>query len=897
MGGCKHDCDRPSIFPAVIFNRPALDSIGYRIGTYSRMRQYMLDLMNKSSTLSSWTHRGADDPGIAILESAAIVGDILTYYQNLYANEAFLRTAKWRESVAELVQLLGYRLAPGVGGEATFALKVKGEKAVSVPKGFGFKTQLKNQDQAAEFESTKGITAYPHLCEFNLYRPPEGGQGISAGSNQLELESVADKKDLAGLTALDINKGDRIVLVPDTSVFDDDGVSYSAQDKAEILIVSKVETVLNRVIITFEGALTVDRGSSVTAYIINRTFRHFGHNAPGKLNKFDGSSVKQENTGYYRWINGTHTGSDYYSRYSRFEMPLDQEVDDLPLGSKLICQGVGELDDTTKSPWAHKTNVSFTVVKEIKDIHVDSLRWGNIEGSTTVVTLKNRLMDNDSIYNEKMDIRQTRFHEAISPELTLRAQTAWTDGAFSDGTLQFFGTYEHVKALTERDLLLVDTENESVQSVKVSSTLTGFATDLTTNNKDKRNKWMWRIDLDQEPEFDREDFDQVEPKITVYGNLVPANQGKTERQAVLGSGDNRQTFQTFAIPKLPLTYLLDETQTPAQVPELKVYVGGVLWKRVDTFFNSGPDGQVYIVREDHEGKSRVQFGDGKSGARLPSGKNNVVAVYRTGIGAAGSLKADAKPKATGKLPELEDVFMPCQAVGGGETESKDNARQAAPGKMQSLNRLVGLADFESEALAIPGVIKVRADWTAPGGVPRVRIVVLTKSGAIAALEKIRNILNTYNRCRGPARFPVSVEQGIYQYVYLKVRAGYEATRRPKDTKIAIKKAMAVTGEESNGTDNDMGLFALKTWRFGVGAHVSQIIAAIQQVQGVTWVEVDDAQALDLGTPPETDPGKLLKPTVASTDPVIACSPNRILTLHTRHFDLSLAIDDTKKECS
>lgn len=895
MNGCKHDCDKPPVFPKSIVNRPALASIDYRIGTYSRMRVHMLDLLNKSTLLSAWTHRGADDPGIALLEGAAIVGDILTYYQNLYANEVFLRTAEWRESVAELVQLLGYRLTPGVGGEATFAVKVKGDSAVIVPKGFGIKAQIKDQDEAAEFETTEEITAYPHLSAFNLYCPPEGPQSISTGGNQLELLTVGGKNDLATLTELEISKGDRIMLVPDSSVFDDDGASYSPQDKAEILIVSEVETVLNRVIITFEGSLTVNRGNTVSAYIIDRTFRHFGHNATAKLNKYDGINVTQTDTVFDRWIYTTDTGDAYYSTLKRREMPFNQEVDDLALGGILICQGVTDFYDHTVG--TYQTDIPFTVVKEIDEVRADTLKWANIEGSTTVVTMKNRLMTNDDIRSEKMDIRKTLFHEAISPELILGAPTEWTDGTFTDGDLQFFGTYAEVKALAQRDLLLVDTENEIVQAVMVNSTAAEFADDLATNERDEVNQWMWDISLDQEPQFRREDFSQVEPRIIVYGNPVSATQGKSEKESVLGSGDNRQTFQTFAIPKKPLTYLLDESQTPAQVPELKIYVEGILWQQVDTFFNSAPDDQVYVVREDHEGKSWIQFGDGKTGARLPSGKNNVKAVYRTGIGAAGSLETEAKPKATGKLKELQEVFMPGPAVGGDDPEELDNARAAAPGKLQSLGRLVGLADYEAEALAVPGVIKVRADWAAPSGVPQVRIVVLTKTGTTAAVDKVRDTMLTYDRCRGASRFPITVVQGILQYIYLKVEVGYEASRRQADVETAVKEALGLIGEEGNGIDNDKGLFGLKARRFGQGTHVSQIMAVIQQVTGVTWVKVDDAQALDLDTPPKTDPAELSKPTVASTDKQIGCLATRILALHALHFDLSLAMDETKKECS
>src|SRR5262245_51203923 len=117
---CEHDCTQPPLFPATIFNRPGLERLWYRIGDYGRFRAHMLAALDQQHRLSAWTHRSPDDPGIALLEGTAIVGEILTFYQSLYANEAFLHTAQWRESISSLVQLTGYRLAPGVGGEALF---------------------------------------------------------------------------------------------------------------------------------------------------------------------------------------------------------------------------------------------------------------------------------------------------------------------------------------------------------------------------------------------------------------------------------------------------------------------------------------------------------------------------------------------------------------------------------------------------------------------------------------------------------------------------------------------------------------------------------------------------------------------------------------------------------
>ncbi len=892
---CRHDCNKPESFPKDIVNRPALSSIDYRIGTYSRMRAHMLELLNSSTVLSAWTHRGADDPGIALLESAAIVGDILTHYQNLYANEAFLRTAGWRESVSELVQLLGYRPAPGVGGDGVFAVKVKGKNPVTIAKGFGFKAQLAGRDETAEFESTGKVTAYPHLSEFHLYCPPDGAATIKAGGNTLELLAVDDAVDLKSRTAFKINKGDRILLVPGSDMFDMQHKPYSTQNKAEILIVSEVETLLDRVIITFEGALTVNRSVSVEAYVIGRTFGHFGRNAQAKLNMYDGVSLNRDNTNFYRRIYSRHPGSAYYSSLSSLEMPLDREVDDLAIGNSLICQGVANFKIASGD--GTKSKVSFTVVKRIRETHVDSLQWANVEGTTTVVTLDEKPMFNDDIWFEKeMDIRRAQFHEVISPKLTLGAESSWTDGAFNNGDLQFFGTYREVKALSGRDLLLVDSKNAIVQAVKVNDTAADFAAALTVNGRDGINKWMWNITIDQIPDFDRRDFNRLEPLITVYGNIVAADQGKTQPEVVLGNGDNRKTFQTFAIPKAPLTYLLDETRTPARAAELKIYVGSVLWQQVESFFGCKPDDCVYVVREDNDGKSWVQFGDGKTGARLPSGTKNISATFRIGSGAAGPLETDAKPTAVGKLKVLEEVFMPCPAVGGDEPESKENARKAAPGKLQSLGRMVGLADFEAEAMAIPGVIKVRADWAAPSGVPLLRITVLTRTGTIAALNKVRDTLKTYNRCRGPARFPILIEQGFRQYIYVNIRVGYAAGRRKADMITAIREALGVTDEKGIGLESDHGLFSLKIQRFGRSMHVSRIIGTVQQVDGVTRVEVDDARPLDLGDPVETDPGLIAKPVVASANTVIGCMPTGILTLYSGHFDLGLTMDDTKKEC-
>jgi hypothetical protein len=887
---CRHDCPPPPAFPAPIFNRPALARIGYRIGDYARFRAHLLAQLDRAHELAAWTHRGADDPGIALLECTAVAGEIVAFYQQLYANEAFLRCAQWRESVARLVALTGYRLAPGLGGAATFALAVSGELAVSVPAGFGFKAQLEGADAPAIFESLAQATAYPWLSRFQLYRPRLGPASIAAGDGVLELAAVGAASSLSARQAVTLEPGDRLLLVPDTGTWDSGGGSFaSPQARHEVLVVKAVDTVLDRIVIQLEGGPALARGTAVQAYKLGRSFRHFGHNAPARIGSLNPTTgiMTFTATPFMRYVNLDPSPTRYgdaldFSYLQREEMPLDAAVDDVAAGGVLIITGELLFDGVSSA-------TPMTVVREIARLHQDTLTWGGLAGSATVVTLSERVITNDSIVNERFDLRRVQFHEAVSPPLTLRAASDWADGDFGlDTELEFFGTHAQALALAGRDLLLADDQGV-LQQVRVDSAVEEF----DPAGREALDPWLWRVRLDQPPAFPRERFDESDNRVTVYGNLVTCDQGETQAQAILGSGDARVAFQTFALSKAPLTYLLHSERTPPQVPELEVYVDGILWQRVETFFASGAQERVYVVREDDAGDSLVQFGDGKTGARLSSGRGNVVARWRVGAGAYGPLAAGQLPKASGRLQPLTEVWMPAPATGGAEPETEDTARAAAPARMQSLGRLVGLADYEAETLALPGVRKARAAWVAPQGSPRLQLVVLTDGGTATEAQAVAAAMAAANRCRGAARFPIETVQGIRQYLYLDLSVGYAADRLAEDIEPAVRAALGV---EEGGSEPEDGVFGFEQRQFGEGAHVSQVIGEVQQVAGVVWVRVDAFQAIALGVPPPTDPAALVVPAVPVRHAAIGCPAHALLALHHAHLRLNLAQETAAEEC-
>ena len=45
----------------------------------------------------------------------------------------------------------------------------------------------------------------------------------------------------------------------------------------------------------------------------------------------------------------------------------------------------------------------------------------------------------------------------------------------------------------------------------------------------------------------------------------------------------------------------------------------------------GTIGSIYFVRIGKDDHAYIQFGDGKSGARLPTGSGNISSAYRSGI--------------------------------------------------------------------------------------------------------------------------------------------------------------------------------------------------------------------------------------------------------------------------
>ena len=113
--------------------------------------------------LADLATRASDDPSIALLDAAAVVADVLTFYQERIANEGFLRTATERRSVLEMARAIGYELNPGVAATAYLTFTVEDAEGApgksDVPAGTQVMSIPPQGQLPQTFETADDITA------------------------------------------------------------------------------------------------------------------------------------------------------------------------------------------------------------------------------------------------------------------------------------------------------------------------------------------------------------------------------------------------------------------------------------------------------------------------------------------------------------------------------------------------------------------------------------------------------------------------------------------------------------------------------------------------------------------------------------------------------------------
>lgn len=812
--GCCEGIDPAT--PTSVENPPGQSRLIYRVGTQARFKESMLDAIGRARALDGLTTRADGDPSVALMDAFATTLDVLTFYNERYANEAYLRTATERRSVLELARTIGYELAPGVAASTYLAFMCEEtpgapEKVIVAP---GTKAQsIPAQDELPQiFETSVEIEARP---VWNAMRPQMTARTQpKSGDTSLYLEGLATN----------LRQGDAILFVHASGTQTLPTTDSTCRWQMRRLLEVTPDNDARRTLIRWGGALNSNASITTTVHALRTRAYLFGHNAPSKLSIAAFDKIYTQYTdisvlGSVESIALKEAQDAPAPMAEKLEAPVDSVKDTVATAGVNILFPDTPYSGTTSTinldmvygqvvasqgadlRFAVLVTPSETSVFEITAVAEESVAEYSISGKTTRLMLNTNVPNTHDRRNTTVFCQSELLPVAESPLPDPLARNNIT----LDRTIAGLAAGQLV-AVTGKPIV-----SGTVSESPVSQVVSLSAVSIVSG----RTQLTLASDLA---------YDFQRASVRVNGNVAPATHGETRKEA-LGSGDASAALQTFVLKQTPLTYVR-ATNPAGAAGTLQVRVNDLLWAETPTSYTAQPSDQTYIVRLDDDGKARVTFGDGERGQRLSTGVENIEATYRVGIGEAGLVKANQISLLLTRPLGLREVVNPTAPEGAEDPETLDTARDNAPRKVLTLDRVVSLSDFEDFARGFGGVAKARAVWLWDGEKRIVHIsLAAPKAQPIAADSDLGTaLLAALNAARHP---DIPVRLGAMDLREFTVHARIKVDARYQKEKVhaALKERLA-------------DVFSFERMHFAEGVAASRVLAEMQAVAGVVAVDLD-----------------------------------------------------------
>jgi hypothetical protein len=317
--------------------------------------------------------------------------------------------------------------------------------------------------------------------------------------------------------------------------------------------------------------------------------------------------------------------------------------------------------------------------------------------------------------------------------------------------------------------------------------------------------------------------------IDVLFNLVGVSRGKTVATETLGSGNPMVAGQDFTLAQSPVTYFFDPASVsgPNFSSTVSVSVNGVAWQEVQSFYGQPKNAQVFLLHEDDQSQTHIAFGDGVNGSLLPTGANNIVATYRYGGGAAAPDQETLTVVLT-PTPGLKGMRNPLPPTGGSDADQPSQLRSLAPQSVLTFNRAVSLDDYAAIALTASGVTQASASYAFDPASQRPAVVLWVAGDANATASAAAAVAGTEMPGQRVIFQTAVGVTSILSLTYV------------RDPRIADSTAQA--GLMTALADPSAGLFAAANVGIGQPIYQSQIAAACLAVPGVVAIQNVDLAA-------------------------------------------------------
>jgi len=866
QSGCSCGCcdEATNITPLSVVNDPGLLALKYRIGTHGTFKQSMLKGLSSKTALKKLSSRYDDDHAVATLDAWATVLDVLSFYQERIINEGYLRTATERFSVLELARQISYTLKPGVAAGTYLAFSMN--EALGAPASaiipIGTKVQsIPEQDQLPQlFETTEEIEA---RVEWN---------GIKVKSKRKYIPVYGDKEIYLEGISTGLQVGDAILMIGDERLDDKKNENWDFRKVKTI----ETNTGDNYTKITWQRGLgkfthnvkVVPAAKKVKVYAMRQKANLFGYNAPEwrvlseeVRGRFDDNGNNNSGTewegmniqsisglddtihldAFYPKIikdNWLIVSKDGYDEVYQVDEAVESSRKDFTLASKttalklsgenLIEQFSTHIRDAVVYAQTEELFIAEMPVEDFlqndQEVRLEKL-MANLEAEKNIIIngKRKRLQINEAskypkfvVEDNALVTRNLVAGDSLivvkKPEEIAGGKTRWTliDNGGFEGTIE--GDTDRIGLelawQTGERITLVAAEktDEAVSEFHTIALLKDGADPTVIVLEDLVSNL----------------FDP--PTVAIYANVAAATHGETKIET-LGSGNGSQVFQKFALKQKPLTFISAATASGTQTT-LEIRVNDILWTEVSSFYGASPKDKVYVTSTADDGTVIVQFGDGITGARLPTGTENVKATYRVGIGLDGMANAGQLSMLLTPQLGVNKVVNPLDASGADDPEARDDARTNAPLTVLTLDRIVSARDFEDFTRAFAGIGKARADVLWKG---QQKVVYISIAGAdeepVDKQSSLYTNLISAIKGAGHTNNVVFVENYQPLTFSVKVKILTDAASDFEIVKATVFQTLTDT-------------FSFEQRDFGQDVTPAEVIATIQGVEGVVFTDLE-----------------------------------------------------------
>ncbi|MCK9485530.1 MAG: putative baseplate assembly protein [Dehalococcoidia bacterium] len=840
--------------PQTIANTPGLSRIRYRSGRHPDFVASMHARLSSDRypALKGLRTRDPRDFSIALLDAFAACADVLTFYQERIVAESYLRTATERRSLVHLGRLLGYQPNPGVAAETYLAFSL--QDGPGTPEQVFLEHGLKVQSipgpgqEPQTFETTGDFEARREWTDLRA----------EASTPHLPIRTDCYLQGVG----LNLKPGDALLFVGEEVQGD------LHRENWDLRFISEVETDTERDLthVSWQTPLGsvapwMQPAEFPEVHVFRMRSGVFGHNAP----------LWRAMPSAYRSDYGSPNGSEWPD----FRISPENGAVDLDSVQQGIMPG----------SWLALVKPSYTELYRVARVTEASRAQFALSGKVTRAFLQG---ENEHLFRN--DVRGTTVFAASEQLRFVRRPVVapvFGDAVALAGEVPGLEPGQHLALMGRRANLRVAASGQACELSTAAGTrrlrrdevlevlappsrLVGGASVPATPGQAEAGRVQWRVRDDQgrtgtvlarlgevvlaTPSPDAEVVSEVvtvspvegsvaagdgrtaidldaatahcyDPgQLVVNANVVRATHGETVVQ-VLGSGDASKQHQRYSLLRLPLTFVGDDTATGV-ASTVHIRVNEATWQERTTLVDAEADDHVYTLRTDGEASAVVQFGDGVHGARLPNGRENVLATYRRGIGGSGNLDAGQISQLLSRPLGVAGVTNPEPSRGGVDPASLEEARGRIPLDVRTLGRTVSLRDYEDFARAFAGIAKAHAAVLNLRAGRTIFITVAGEDGSVIPSDDpvLTRLVASLRASGDPhVRFEVA------SYVPAAFQVRLRVKRTPGTTRSEVFERVEAELHRA---------FGFRERSFAQGVALSEVIAVADGIAGVQAVDVE-----------------------------------------------------------